>query len=141
MSRRILVVYTGGTMGMRPGRSGLVRSADFITLLEHWFAGERWLSGCEPTFDLHEPLIDSAEAAPSHWCAIGQKLWRKRKSFDAAVVVHGTDTLAYTASALSFLLVGFGKSVVLTGSQIPFSSPRSDAPSNLRNAIRCALLP
>src|SRR5262249_51943626 len=64
----------------------------------------------------------------------------KRKSFDAAVVVHGTDTLAYTASALSFLLVGFGKSVVLTGSQIPFSSPRSDAPSNLRNAIRCALL-
>jgi len=128
-------------MGMRPGPSGLVPSSDFITLLERWFARERSLNGCEPTFDLHEPLIDSAEATPSHWCAIAQKLWRKRKSFDAAVVLHGTDTLAYTASALSFLLVGFGKSVVLTGSQIPFSAPRSDAPSNLRNAIRCALLP
>ena len=139
--RRILVVHTGGTIGMRPASSGLAVSGDFITRLKRCFAREPSLSDCEPAFDLHEPLIDSAEAAPGHWCAIAQKLWRERESFDAAVVLHGTDTLAYTASALSFLLLGLGKPVILTGSQIPFSMARSDAPSNLRDAVRCALSP
>src|SRR5262249_47317297 len=128
-------------IGMKHGPSGLAPSADFVTRLEHWLDRRPSLSGCEIALDLHEPLIDSAEAAPGHWSSIAQKLWSKRRSFDAAVVLHGTDTLAYTASALSFLLTGLGKPIILTGSQAPFWAARSDAPSNLRDALRCALSP
>jgi L-asparaginase len=138
---RLLVLYTGGTIGMRPHPSGLVPGGDLISELESSVVREPSLLRCDVTFDLHEPLIDSAEAAPGHWCSVAQKLWSKRNSFDASVVLHGTDTLAYTASALSFLLAGLGKAVVLTGSQVPYSLPQSDAPSNLSGAVACALRP
>src|SRR5882757_9195538 len=108
---RVLLLYTGGTIGMRPGAAGLAPHRDFIADLQHFVARDGVLKDAEIVFALHEPLIDSAEAAPTHWWSIAQTLWGKQKSFDSAVMLHGTDTLAYTASALSFLLRGFGKPI------------------------------
>jgi len=65
----------------------------------------------------------------------------KRNEYDAFLVVHGTDTMAYTASALSLMLLGFKKPIVLTGSQMPLASPRTDARQNLIDALTCAVAP
>jgi L-asparaginase len=136
--RRILMVHTGGTIGMRLRASGLTLGSEFINDLEKWLAKERFLSSSNISLECLEPLIDSADATPSHWSAIARLLWERRSSYDSAVVLHGTDTLSYSASALSFLLCGIGKSIVFTGSQIPFLQVGSDARANLRGALRCA---
>jgi len=99
-------------------------------------------SACDelPTIAFQEldPLIDSSNATPETWCTIARILFDSRESFDGFVVLHGTDTMAYTASALSFLLPGFGKPVVVTGSQIPIARARSDGRQNLIGALQVA---
>ncbi|MEW5300639.1 MAG: hypothetical protein WDW36_003554 [Sanguina aurantia] len=81
---------------------------------------------------------DSSRVGPEDWVAIARVLDANRRLYDAFIVVHGTDTMAYTASALSILLRGFKKPIVLTGSQLPLSAPRSDARQNLLDSIQCA---
>ncbi|NTU71974.1 MAG: asparaginase [Coriobacteriia bacterium] len=138
MRPRIYVAYTGGTIGM--------------TATEHGFAPEPgWLRGPiealieasrdEPPhveFDEFDPIIDSSNATPRTWSRIASALWDRRDDFDGFVVLHGTDTMAYTASALSFLLPGFGKPVVITGSQVPMSVEGSDGQQNLIRALGVA---
>ena len=79
----------------------------------------------------YEPLLDSANARPADWLRVARDLASHRSHYDGFVVLHGTDTMAYTASALAFLLRGLGKPVVVTGSQIPLGVLRSDGRQNL----------
>jgi L-asparaginase len=81
---------------------------------------------------------DSSRVGPAEWVLIARALHAARPHFDAFVIVHGTDTMAYTASALSLLLAGFRKPIILTGSQLPLAMPRSDARQNLIDALTTA---
>jgi len=96
-----------------------------------------------PSIDFLEldPPIDSANATPDDWCTIARTLYERRADHSGFVVLHGTDTMAYTSSALSFLLPGFGKPVVVTGSQIPITRIRSDGRQNFIGALQVATRP
>jgi L-asparaginase len=120
------------------GRLGLVPSRRFTQQIEQWLGRRDGLSRNHYVIDAVEPLIDSANAEPSTWHGIARRIWSKRDRIDGVVVLHGTDTLAYTASALSFLLMNFGKPIILTGAQVPFSLPGSDGEANVSGALACA---
>ena len=79
--------------------------------------------------------IDSSEVEPRHWQSIAQSVSEHYNDYDGFVVLHGTDTMAYTASALSYMLCGLAKPVILTGSQLPLGFPRTDARENLTTAM------
>ena len=133
---RILLLHTGGTLGMAGGRPSALRPAAFFKTLK---------SRCPELFQLADielelfSNLDSSEMQPELWSGLAAHLHRRLPDFDGAVVTHGTDTLAYTASALSFMLPGLPKPVVLTGSQRPLGEIRSDARLNLIDAVLSAL--
>ena len=139
MQSSLLIIYTGGTIGMVATPGGLVPSRHFSEqlsdLIKDRFPDLRFTIRCL------DPLIDSAEANPGLWNAIAQEILLAHADFDGVVVLHGTDTLAYTASSLSFLLNGLAKPVILTGAQIPFRAAGSDAESNISGAILFASAP
>lgn len=87
------------------------------------------------TFD---PLIDSSDVEPGLWQALAKLIRRKYDDYDGFVILHGTDTMAYSASVLSFMLHGLGKPVIFTGSQLPIGSPRTDGKENLVSSIEIA---
>lgn len=129
--RRVLLINTGGTMGMKPTPSGLAPSAGYLT--ERIACMEELRSEPMPRVDVldFDPLLDSADFAPAEWVAIATAIERAYATYDGFVVVMGTDTLAYCASALAFMLEHLGKPVILTGSQIPLCDAFSDARRNL----------
>ena len=120
--------------GLQPSPGNLKRHMDQLVEFDQGFNPDY------PEILIHEfeHLIDSANATPSDWRTIAEDIRDNYNEYDGFVVVHGTDTLAYTASALSFLLEFQKKPVVLTGSQIPIGFPRSDAPGNLCASILVA---
>lgn len=120
MSRRVLVLYTGGTIGMVSSNGAYVPAPGFSARLA-CHLGER---GNElPRFDVFElgQLIDSANLTPENWTTMARVLIEHWDQYDGFVVLHGTDTMSYTASALSYMLQGCDKPVILTGAQIPWS--------------------
>lgn len=130
---RILIIYTGGTFGMMYDRDGVLIPFDFASILEHL-----------PTLkNLHLELtvvsfaepIDSSNINPGHWQLLGKIIYEHYHENDGFLILHGTDTMAFTASALSFMLEGLQKPVVFTGAQLPISEPRSDARENLITAL------
>ncbi|MCG8517784.1 MAG: type I asparaginase [Pseudomonadales bacterium] len=137
MTARVLVLYTGGTIGMVPSEQGYVPCPGFDGRLREEL-GER--AAELPEYDLVEfdQLIDSANLTPSHWTHIVRMLEKRWHEYDGFVVLHGTDTMAYTASALSFLLRGCDRPVIITGSQIPLSQLRNDGVDNLVTALLLA---
>jgi L-asparaginase len=137
-TKSILVVYAGGTIGMVPGPRGLAPSESFASRIGDWIAAEPTLAGVNCHVIACDPLIDSADANPSSWHHLAGIIWEKRETFDAVVILHGTDTLSHTASALSFLLSDFNKPIVLTGAQIPFAAESSDAKMNFIGALHSA---
>ncbi len=144
MPSRVYILYTGGTIGMKELPSGALAPATQEELLESLgylgkTVGIVWDLGSLTEEDGAElPPLDSSAVGPSHWLTIAQTLERVYERYDGFVVLHGTDTLAYTASALSFLLVNLNKPVVLTGSQKPIFDERTDAHQNLANALYVA---
>lgn len=133
----ILLIYTGGTIGMKedPVMQALV-PFDFSQILEEVpelgkFAYR--IDSC--TF---EPLIDSSDIEPPHWLALAEMLERNYDSYDGFVILHGTDTMAYSASALSFMTEGLTKPVIFTGSQLPIGAPRTDGKENLISSVEIA---
>lgn len=92
----------------------------------------------EFTYHSLDTILDSSEFTPLHWSVIANLIELNYKKYDGFIIIHGTDTMAYTASALSFALRNLGKPVVLTGSQLPVFHPRTDAINNLSNAIHIA---
>ena len=138
MSGSVLVLHTGGTIGMVESPDGRAPEAGALAPYLDWIV-ESSRGELPPIAFLElDPPIDSANATPDEWCDIARLLYEHRADHDGFVVLHGTDTMAYTSSALSFLLPSFGKPVVVTGSQIPISRTRSDGRQNLIGALQVA---
>jgi L-asparaginase len=136
--RRIYVAYTGGTIGMREGERGYRPEPGYLE--RRLRSTPEFQPPACPEFVVHEfePLLDSADMHPDDWLRIARDIERHYEQFDGFVVVHGTDTMAYTAAALAFMLEGLAKPVVLTGSQIPLCETRNDARNNLIAAFEVA---
>ncbi|HEY3403874.1 MAG TPA: asparaginase [Ohtaekwangia sp.] len=133
---RILIIYTGGTFGMMYDKDGVLIAFDFASILEHLPILKNLL--LEITVISFETPIDSSNINPEHWKVIGQIIHENYETNDGFVVLHGTDTMSFTASALSFMLDGLQKPVVFTGAQLPISEPRSDARENLITSLDIA---
>ncbi|MAC47053.1 MAG: L-asparaginase 1 [Oceanospirillum sp.] len=134
LSPRIAIIYTGGTIGMTQTDKGLAPSGNMAQRLSQLLSQQPdGIKNQLTSFDLFtlEPLIDSSNAQPEHWFQLAAMIWRYRDQYQGFILLHGTDTLAYTASALSFLTLGLGKPVIVTGSQYPLEFENSDAPNNV----------
>lgn len=136
--KRVLVVYTGGTIGMRETADGYAPEpgdlAQRVRAMPELFARDM----PEIVIEECDPLLDSADMLPADWLRIADVIAENYADFDGFVVLHGTDTMAYTASALPFMLRGLAKPVILTGSQIPLGRVRSDAHDNLITSLAIA---
>lgn len=138
MKKRIYIAYTGGTIGMKPSENGYVPQkqhlTDAIMKMPDFHRDEM------PEFTINEyhPLIDSSNMSPGDWQRIADDIKYHYNDYDGFVVLHGTDTMAYTSSALSFMFENLTKPVIVTGSQIPFSQLRSDGQENLLNSLYIA---
>jgi L-asparaginase len=136
--KKIYIAYTGGTIGMKKSTNGYVPVTGYITdvikSLTELHRPEM------PEFDIQEydPVIDSSNMTPNDWQFIANDIKQRYNDYDGFVVLHGTDTMAYTASALSFMFENLSKPVIVTGSQIPLSEIRSDGQLNLLNALYLA---
>ncbi len=134
---KLLIIYTGGTIGMvKDPKSGQLISFDFDHMYKHIPELERLHVTLE-TVSFAQP-IDSSEMNPNFWADIAQIIYDAYSNYDGFVVLHGSDTMAYTASALSFMLQNLSKPVILTGSQLPIGTIRTDGKENLITAIEIA---
>lgn len=133
----ILIIYTGGTIGMieNPDTHAL-EPFDFDHLLQN-VPKIKMLDFGIDHFEFENPL-DSSDMNPEHWGDIAQVIKDNYDSYDGFVVLHGTDTMAYTASALSFMLENLEKPVIITGSQLPIGEVRTDGEENLITALQIA---
>ncbi len=133
----ILVIYTGGTIGMieNPTTHAL-QPFDFTHLLDNVPKIEKL------NYDIDnlqfDPPIDSSNMSPAHWSDIARAIEDNYDDYDGFVVLHGTDTMAFTASALSFMLENLHKPVIITGSQLPIGEVRTDGEENLITALQVA---
>lgn len=137
MKAKILLIYTGGTIGMiKDLRTGELRSLDFNYIFDHIPELERLhvvLSSIS-----FEKAIDSSDMTYAHWKQLADIISDNYETYDGFVVLHGSDTMAYTASALSFMLQGLHKPIILTGSQLPIGTIRTDGKENLITAVEIA---
>ncbi|WP_136681299.1 type I asparaginase [Neptunomonas sp. XY-337] len=135
---KILFIYTGGTIGSWPTPQGYVPKHGFDALIDQQLgdAAHEALGN----YDLVEldELLDSSNIQPNDWTRLAEMVVRRYEDYSGFVILHGTDTMAYSASALSFMLRGLTKPVILTGAQIPLSQPRTDAVRNLLDAVHYA---
>lgn len=133
----ILLIYTGGTIGMVENpETGALESFDFAHLVQH--VPELKRLGYRLKVRTFDPPIDSSDMEPEHWARLVKIISSEYLHFDGFVVLHGTDTMAYTASALSFMLENLDKPVIFTGSQLPIGMLRTDGKENLVTAIQIA---
>lgn len=133
---KVMIIYTGGTFGMAHDANGVLVPFDFALILEHLPTLRNLF--LELTVISFNNPIDSSNIQPQHWQTIAKIIFENYQGHDGFVVLHGTDTMAFTASALSFMLSGLTKPVILTGAQLPISEPRSDARENLITSLEIA---
>lgn len=138
MRKRVYVIYTGGTIGMSQTAGGYAPQPG--SLQEQLASMPELRSPAMPEVTIHEytPLLDSSNMTPAEWMKVAHDIRDHYDDYDGFVVLHGTDTMAYTASALPFILEGLGKPVILTGSQIPLVELRSDGRDNLVSSLLAA---
>ena len=133
----ILLIYTGGTIGMiENSETGVLESFNFQHLKEHM--PELKKLGYGVSTIQFDPPMDSSEMGPESWTKIVKIIADNYNTYDGFVVLHGTDTMSFTASALSFMLENLSKPVILTGSQLPIGMLRTDGKENLITAIEIA---
>lgn len=137
--KRILIIYTGGTIGMVQDESGTYVPFDFDSISDQIPEIERF--GCDIEVRNFDPPRDSSNIGPKVWVELAQFIHKAYNDFDGFVILHGSDTMSYTGSALSFMLEGLAKPVILTGSQLPMNEIRTDARENLVTAIQIASHP
>ncbi|MBT8183491.1 MAG: asparaginase [Eudoraea sp.] len=136
---KILLIYTGGTIGMvKDYNSGVLTAFDFKKLLTH--IPELGQLACSIKSVSFRKPIDSSNMNITHWVNIAGIIEKHYDKFDGFVVLHGSDTMSYTSSALSFMLEHLAKPVVFTGSQLPIGDLRTDAKENLITSIQIAAL-
>lgn len=131
---KILIIYTGGTIGMvNDPLTGALIPFDFKQIRQN----VPELARLNYHLDVHsfDPILDSSNMDPVIWAELADIIERTYEDYDGFVILHGSDTMAYTASALSFMLKNLGKPVVLTGSQLPIGEIRTDAKENLITAL------
>lgn len=133
---KIMIIYTGGTFGMTYDAEGVLVPFDFSLILSQ-LPTLRSLA-LDLTVISFEHPIDSSNIHPEHWQLIASIVVENYSEQDGFVVLHGTDTMAFTASALSFMLQGLAKPVIFTGAQLPIREPRSDARENLITSLEIA---
>ena len=133
----ILIIYTGGTIGMKQDPvDQALKPFDFSQIAEEVPELRKFAVRIDSyTFD---PLIDSSDVEPSLWVRLAHLIRDRYDDYDGFVILHGTDTMAYSASALSFMLEGLRKPVIFTGSQLPIGVPRTDGKENLISAVEIA---
>ncbi len=137
MQKKINVIYTGGTIGMiKNQETDALEPFRFKDVYEHL----PMLKLVDAKVDFTEmlPLIDSSDTNQEFWLRLAQLIYNQYDNYDGFVVLHGTDTMSYTASALSFLLENLSKPVILTGSQLPLGVMRTDGRENILNSIEIA---
>jgi L-asparaginase len=132
--KRILLIHTGGTFGMAL-KDGVFAPSAFVQRILEFVPEIKQIAEIESSIVSN---IDSSNIGIEHWLKIADTIVENYDEFDGFVITHGTDTLTYTASALSFILDGLSKPVILTGSQRPLSEIRTDARNNLINAVELA---
>ena len=134
---KILVIYTGGTIGMIMNKeTNALEPFPFKDVYAHLPMLN--LVNAEISVKEMLPLIDSSDTNPKFWVRLASLIYDNYKDYDGFVVLHGTDTMAYTASALCFLLENLSKPVILTGSQLPLGVMRTDGRENILNSIEIA---
>ncbi|MDD3145953.1 MAG: asparaginase [Candidatus Riflebacteria bacterium] len=133
---KVLIITTGGTITMLRGPRGDLYPCEDARLLIEKIPELRLLAEID-VFSVTN--IDSSNLTPDIWLAIAKAIFQRMKDYDGFVVAHGTDTLCYTASALSFLLQELNKPVIITGAQVPLEEIGSDGRANLINAVRVAI--
>ncbi len=132
----ILIIYTGGTLGMDYDENGSLEPCGFDQVLKRApVAKELQINLSVISF---ETPIDSSKVELTHWQRMAEVIYEHYDQFDGFLILHGTDTMAYSASALSFMLEGLNKPVIFTGAQLPIASPRSDARENLVTSLEIA---
>lgn len=133
----LLLIYTGGTIGMKQDPvDGALRPFDFSGILQE--VPELKSFALRIDAETFDPLIDSSDVDPSTWIRLAHTIADNYNRYDGFIILHGTDTMAYSASALSFMLENLGKPVVFTGSQLPIGVPRTDGRENLIGAVEIA---
>ena len=139
MKRKVLIIYTGGTIGMEKDyETNSLRAFDFNHIFNK--IPEMNLLECEVSVHQFSEPLDSSDVGPEEWKEIAQLIEKNYHLFDGFLILHGTDTMAYTASALSFMLKNLRKPVILTGSQLPIGDLRTDAKENLLTSLYYASL-
>ncbi|MBO5700053.1 MAG: type I asparaginase [Bacteroidales bacterium] len=137
MNRTILLIYTGGTIGMKQDPDTLaLKPFNFNQILEE--VPELKKFGCKIDTLSFDPVIDSSDVQPEFWIKLATIIKENYQAYDGFVVLHGTDTMSFTASALSFMFENLAKPVVLTGSQLPIGMLRTDGKENLISSIEIA---
>ncbi|MBE6663716.1 MAG: asparaginase [Ruminococcaceae bacterium] len=138
MKKRICLIHAGGTIGMVKGKNGYFPKEGYLETILDTIADLK--TEIMPEIDFYEmsPLLDSSDMAVEDWNRIGEEVAKRYASYDGFVILHGTDTMAYTSSALSFMLENSNKPIILTGSQIPLCEIRSDGRDNLVTSILIA---
>jgi len=132
---RIFVAYTGGTIGMKRTEDGYQPVPGYLQKLMAEIPQFRNADVPDYHIEQFDPLLDSSNMTPADWGKIARALVAAYRDHDAFLVIHGTDTMAFTASALSFMLAGFAKPVVVMGSQIPLAETRNDAQESLLTSL------
>lgn len=136
---KILVVYTGGTIGMvNDPKTGALTPFDFNQIMAN--VPELARLNYELSVHSFDPILDSSNVGPEVWKVLAELIEKRYNEFDGFVILHGTDTMSYTASALSFMLKNLSKPVVLTGSQLPIGEIRTDAKENFITALEIAAM-
>jgi len=137
MQSKVLIIYTGGTIGMvQDAQSGLLKPFDFEYLTDQ--IPELTKFDIDISSVAFEEPIDSSDMLPEHWLRLANIITDNYEEFHGFVILHGSDTMAYTASALSFMLEHLAKPVILTGSQLPIGTIRTDGKENIITAIEIA---
>src|SRR5260221_14709399 len=138
MNKRISLASPCGTSGMLLGRDGYPPAPGYLQKQMRAMPELRHDSMPSFTVNEYKPLLDSSNMTPREWVAIAEDIAGHYDEYDGFVVLHGTDTMSYTASALPFLLEGLSKPVIITGSQIPLCEIRNDARENLITSLLIA---
>lgn len=139
MERKVLIIYTGGTIGMEKDyKTGSLRAFDFNNI----FSKIPEIHLIESRISVHsfEQPVDSSDMGPEEWKTLARIIENNYDNYDGFLILHGTDTMAYSASALSFMLKGLRKPVIFTGSQLPIGDLRTDAKENLLTSLYYASL-
>jgi len=138
MRKRVYIAYTGGTIGMQRTRSGYRPQTGSLQAMLAEMPELRHPSMPAYHINEYDPLLDSSNMTPREWVEIARDIEANYDRYDGFIVLHGTDTMAYTASALPFLLGGLRKPVIITGSQIPLCEIRNDARENVITSLMLA---